>query len=656
MNASPVSCRRFCIARSWWSFVLLLAAGSHPPEAWPADAQPYKVELASTGNEAMDATLKAASQLETLRSSAPVDPFGLISRARVDVDRLKTVLESNGYYQGNVRITINDLELDQPTLSDTLNALPKGTDAQCKIAFDLGPQYRLGRIDIEGSLPESARGSLGLSSGAPAVASDVLAGGARLLTTLQNDGYAFAKVDPPVAYENPDLHVLDVKYHVVAGPRVRVGEIRFEGLGRVSEKIVRRRLLLHTGEEYSAAAVERARKDLLSLGVFSTADVQLGSKPDDLGRVPISFRFRERPRHAVSTNAAYSTDLGTSAGVRWTDRNFRGDAEQLELSAKVINLGGTATTGIGYDVNARYLLPEFAHRDQSLQFALGALQQSLDAYDQKAVTAGVTLTRKLSSIWSASVGISGIHETIVQQGISRDYTLFSLPLTATYDTTNLPSPLADPTHGMRASLTLAPTFSRGGQGASFVVSQASVTGYFDLQRLLRTDPGRSVLALRVIAASALGAGQVEENISGQNVSVPDLPPDQRFYAGGSGTVRGYRYQSVGPVFPDGDPKGGASVTAFNAEFRQRIAGSFGAVLFVDAGQVSETGNAFSNMFRGSRCSESTGSTTACWAIGVGAGARYYTPIGALRLDVAVPTFRRPDDDNFEVYIGLGQAF
>lgn len=98
------------------------------------------------------------------------------------------------------------------------------------------------------------------------------------------------------------------------------------------------------------------------------------------------------------------------------------------------------------------------------------------------------------------------------------------------------------------------------------------------------------------------------------------------------------------------------MTAFNAEFRQRIAGSFGAVLFVDAGQVSETGNAFSNMFRGSRCSESTGSTTACWAIGVGAGARYYTPIGALRLDVAVPTFRRPDDDNFEVYIGLGQAF
>jgi translocation and assembly module TamA len=43
-------------------------------------------------------------------------------------------------------------------------------------------------------------------------------------------------------------------------------------------------------------------------------------------------------------------------------------------------------------------------------------------------------------------------------------------------------------------------------------------------------------------------------------------------------------------------------------------------------------------------------------VGVGAGLRYYTPIGALRLDLAVPTYRRPNDDRFEVYIGLGQAF
>jgi translocation and assembly module TamA len=142
------------------------------------------------------------------------------------------------------------------------------------------------------------------------------------------------------------------------------------------------------------------------------------------------------------------------------------------------------------------------------------------------------------------------------------------------------------------------------------------------------------------------------------VSVPDIPPDQRFYAGGSGTVRGYRYQSVGPEFPDGNPVGGTALTALNIEFRQRFGKSFGAAVFVDAGTVGEKLSPLSGLFHGGRCSASTTEQgqTSCWAVGVGAGPRYYTPIGVLRLDLAVPTYRRPNDDRFEVYIGLGQAF
>lgn len=66
--------------------------------------------------------------------------------------------------------------------------------------------------------------------------------------------------------------------------------------------------------------------------------------------------------------------------------------------------------------------------------------------------------------------------------------------------------------------------------------------YFDLHRLFQGDPaGRTVIASRLIAGVAEGASQFS------------LPPDQRFYAGGSGTVRGYRYQSIGPEFPMGFP-------------------------------------------------------------------------------------------------------
>jgi translocation and assembly module TamA len=623
-----------------------------------ADPQPYRVELAPTGNGSLDSTLKATSQLATLRKSAPVDPFGLIARARSDLGRLTRVLQSFGYYQSSVFITINGLPLDDPTLGDVLSALPKGNEALCRVSFNLGPLYHLGSIQIDGSVPNSARGSLGLVSGAPAIATEVLTGGARLLTALENQGYAFAKVDPPVAYEDPDRHLLNLTFHVVTGPHVQVGEIRFEGLKRVQERLVRRRLLLRTGEPYSALAVERARKDLMTLGVFAAVNVRLGDAPDSEGRVPITFQMQERLRHAVSVNGAYSSDLGGSAGVTWSDRNVRGNAEQLNLSATVINLGGTASTGIGYDTSAKYILPEFAHRDQSLQFAVGAIKQSLQAYQQKAVTSGVTLSRRLSSIWTATVGISAVHETITQEGITQTYTLFALPLGILYDSTDLASPLEDPTHGLRASLTLAPTRSHGPRSTNYVVTQFSIADYLDLHRLFHTERGRSVLAVRALLASAPGVTESVETIQGVEVRVPDMPPDQRFYAGGSGTVRGYRYQSVGPEFPDGNPVGGTALTAINIEFRQRLGRSFGAALFADAGDVGESVRPLSGLIHGGRCGSNAQSPSAtnCWAVGVGGGVRYYTPIGALRLDLAVPTFRRPNDDRFVVYIGLGQAF
>jgi translocation and assembly module TamA len=125
-------------------------------------------------------------------------------------------------------------------------------------------------------------------------------------------------------------------------------------------------------------------------------------------------------------------------------------------------------------------------------------------------------------------------------------------------------------------------------------------------------------------------------LGGSNFS---LPPDQRLYAGGSATVRGYAYQSLGPQFPDGKPVGAKSVDAASVEFRQRIGVDWGAAAFVDAGQAGD-GTPF------------TGKAYA----GAGVGARYYTAIGAVRVDVAVPLVHLPHGDSFELYIGLGQAF
>jgi translocation and assembly module TamA len=625
-----------------------------------ADPQPYKVEMGSTGDKALNATLKATSELETLRKSAPVGPFGLIGRARGDLERLKAVLESVGFYESTVSITIDGLPLDDPGLGEELTSRSKDNEARIKIAFSTGPLYHLRTVAIDGEVSEAAKKALALKSGAPALAAEVLAAGERLRNALGDEGYAFAKVDPPIARRDPANGVLDVRFHVMTGARVQIGQIQLLGLKDMDEAFIRKRLLVHTGEQYGATKLETARRDLLALGAFSSVSVNIGTSTDTEGRVPVTFQVREKRPHAVGITAVYSSDLGSNAGVSWTKRNISGKADSLALSASVINLGGgTASQGVGYDLSGRYSIPQFIRRDQTLQVSLGALRQSLDAYRQTAVTSGVTLTRRLSNVWSASAGFTTERERIDQEcfaangpsqnldindqpqgplqpgGCTYHYTLIALPLTAIYNDTGQESPLADATHGLRLSLSLAPTFSIGTPSAQFLVTQLSGTFYYDLHKLsLNPDAGRSVLAVRALAGLAAGAHELS------------LPPDQRFYAGGSGTIRGYRYQSVGPQFPDGNPIGGTAINAGSVEFRQRFGTNFGAAFFADAGNVSRNLNPLNGALR----------------FGAGAGVRYYTPIGPLRVDVAVPLNKRPKtatnrgDDSFEIYIGLGQAF
>lgn len=650
----------------------MLAVAELSAPARAADPQSYKVDIAATGDGAMDSTLHATSDLVALRSSAPVSPYGLIARARSDIDRLKTVLESYGYYQSSVAMQIDGVALNTPGLGDRLLALPKKQDAKIQVKFTLGPLYHVRHVTIDGELPNSAQNALGLKTGEPAVAAVVLGAGARLLSVLGEQGYAFAKVDPPVAYEDQTEPVLDVTFHVEAGAQVPIGEIRFRGLKRVNEKVVRKRLLVHTGDRFDSRAIERARADFLNLGVFAAVSVDVGSKVDGTGGVPITFRMRERARHAINVTAAYSTDLGGSGGVTWSDRNVFGNAEQLTVATTLLNAGGSSTNGLGYDANVKYLIPDFGHRDQTLQFSVGAIKQFLDAYDQTATTAGVTLTRKLNRQWTVSGGLSTVNEKIIQvvgvcgpkeplspcpkpdesETLPIDYTyyytLIQLPFALTYDSTDLASPLDDPTHGMRDSLSVTPTRSLGASSAIFLIDTIKVAAYFDLEHWLPLTPGRSVIAVRGLVGLAQGAGSCAPPATEGGLTEEEsanecrLPPDQRFYGGGSASIRGYAYQAVGPNFPNTSyPVGGTALVAGGIEYRQRFGQNFGAAFFVDAGQVSKnliiTPN---NVF-----------------VGVGAGVRYYTPIGPIRLDVAVPTKSTAiDNQSFQVYIGLGQAF
>ena len=649
-----------------WVLTLALLNGMR---AQAADPQPYTVTIHGTGIPALDSALHASSQLESLRKGAPVGPFALIGRAQDDGERLGTVLESFGYYRHVVTVTIEGKALDDPALADALAALTKDHAARVDVAFELGPLFHLRNVSIDGEVPASAAEAMKLESGAPAVAAEVLGARDRLLSALEEQGHALAKVEEPVAYEDRSDPVLDVTFKVEAGPAVRIGDISITGLKRMHEQAVRRRLLLHTGDSYSPSRIERARVDLLALGVFSGITVHLGRELDAEGRLPVTFALTERRRHAVTLNAAFSSDLGGSAGATWTDRDLFGHAEQLNLTASAINLGGNATTAPGYNFAVQLIKPDFLERDQSLQFSAVALKQDLIAYEQTAYSFGAALNKKLSAVWSASFGVNLEEETILQEGAdclpdtppqylncnrkSSYYTLITLPLNFKYDNTGLTNPLIDPVRGVRAAVTITPTESLGAghsgpttvstsstgsatatssstASATFVILQSTISTYFDLERFGWSQPGRSVVALRGLAGLAVGAKEFS------------LPPDQRFYGGGSLTVRGYPYQGIGPIFYDRNPIGGTAIEAVGAELRERIGRNWGTVFFIDAGQDTATTRPFQGTL----------------SVGFGTGLRYYTPIGPIRLDVGFPG-AHPAAQGYpfvEVYVGLGQAF
>ncbi len=592
-----------------------------PPYVLAADPQPYTVTIEQTGEPLLDEALNDSSTLISLRETAPVSPFALIARVQQDTTRFETALRSFGYYKGEVEVKIDGRPPDDPTLLDRLERAPSQPPVPIAIRVQRGPLFHLGKIKIDGELPAEIETRLALIPGAPAVASIVLDAREQFLDSLREQGYARAAVDEPVGLLREEDNLIDLTFKVDTGPKVALGKITVRGAERVKESFVQRRLSIAPGEQFDPKRIEKSRQDLLSLGVFSSVRVRPAEELDEQGHLPIEFDLSERQRRVVSINAAFSTDIGGSLSVSWRHRNLFGAAEQLTLAGGVTQLGGNSTIGIGYNAAASLLKPDFLLREQSLQVDLAAFKQSFIAYDQQAYTAGLIINRRLSDHWKTSLGLAGEQEQIRQQGETRNYTLLSVPATLKYDDTNS---LLDPSQGTRANLSLTPLQPLAGpRNTPFILNQLFGSTYFDFG-----SGGFSILALRGLLGYAAGTSQF------------GLPADKRFYAGGSTTVRGYRFQSVGPRFPDGTPQGGTAVVAGSVEFRQRFLEDYGAVLFVDVGEVTPNGPPFAGE----------------WGLGTGVGARYYTSVGPIRLDVAVPVNRGAGSGSFELYIGLGQAF
>ncbi|MBW6397232.1 autotransporter assembly complex protein TamA [Roseomonas sp. HJA6] len=585
---------------------------------------PYSVEVTAGDDSDLADLGRAVAQTVTLRERAPTDALGLLGRVRSDLPRLQEALRAEGYWGGQVSATIDGLPLDDPALPARLAA----ATGPVPVVITLAPRqrYRIGHVTVvaepSGAAAEVRNAALAadLPEGQPARAEAVLAAESAMLDALRAGGHPLATTAGRDITVDHDRQAMDITWRIAPGPRARFATPEVRGQSRTDTGLLRRTAARQLeGRDYSPAAVERARRALVSLGVFDSVRVEAGTTVGPDGTLPIAFVVSERPLRALGGSIAYETNFGLAVSVFWEHRNLFGGAERLRLEAEASRISDGSFGNATYRTFATLTQPEIFERNIRLISRIGLVKENLEAYDREAFVASSIAEHPLTERLTLQFGPSFETGRIGRYEELDPYTLVGFLGGLRWDSTNS---LLNPSRGIRASVSATPYYSID-DSSSYVRLMATGSTYFDL-----TGDQGSILALRTAVGSALGA------------SFDQITLDKRFYAGGGGSVRGYTYQSIGPRDSGNRPLGGASLLELSAEWRQRISGPWGAVAFVDAGTVSED--------------ETPGTGTL--RVGVGAGLRYLTSIGPIRVDVGVPLNPQQGDPAYGLYVGIGQAF
>lgn len=585
-------------------------AGSANGFSWERPANGLDFTTRITGRRIPDYLrdlLENARELRPDVEDGPPPPATLAQlrrRAQEDEKRLEEVLKSEAYYNGRIATSVRQAQ---------------GGAFEVVYFVSLGTRTMIERFDISysdypgGGDGRPATGAeLGLVPNRAATADRVIELTQKAISTLQNSGYPEAKLDRRRVVIDISSHQGRVTLYMTAGRRFVFGETRIGNPdGRTDPAYVRELSTMRAGAVYDRSEVDRTVEALRGTGLFSGISVT-SAKAED-GALPQEIELSERAPRTVRLGAKWSTSEGAGVQGSWEHRNLFGQAEWLTLGLSIAQIEQSAT--------ADFRKPNFLRPDQSLLASAEIVHEENDAYKENRIKAGVSLERSLGRWWTGSLGTTfQITETEDING-RITYQLIGIPALLRYDNTD---DVLDPREGLRATLAATPYFGASDQSATtFTKLEAAGSTYLGF-----TD--ELVLALRgrygLIAAD----------------DTTDVPGSTRFYAGGGGSVRGYGYQKAGPLDAKGDPIGGRSVLEASVEARYRFTETIGGVAFIDGGQ------AFSSL-------APSFSDPLLW--GAGLGVRYYTPIGPVRLDVAVPLNKRRNvDDAFQIYVSLGQAF
>ena len=382
--------------------------------------------------------------------------------------------------------------------------------------------------------------------------------------------------------------------------RYRFGEVTLQQ-DVLDDDLLRRYIPFETGSPYTLGELIDLQQALNDSDYFRTVEVSPGQALADSDEIPVTVALTPRKRHRYSFGLGYGTDSGARTKFGWQIPRVNTKGHRFDTELKL--------SQIGYSLSANYRVPVLNPRTDQMIYSAGVINEKTDTSDSTVRTVGASLKRSRGD-WRESISLNYQQEDFIIADTSGDSTLL-MP-------------------GISWSRTWGDSFIYAIDGLRFDISfrgasdkVVSDTNFFQAQGGIKAI-NTPIRNNRIIARGSIGSTWTD--------NFNQLPSSVRFFAGGSQSVRGYSYQSLGPVDADGDVIGGKYLMTGSIEFEHYFESKWGAAVFYDAGNAMDS---FSDKL----------------ARGVGFGMRWQSPIGTVRIDLA--SALTLDGNPWRIHINIG---
>jgi translocation and assembly module TamA len=414
-------------------------------------------------------------------------------------------------------------------------------------------------------------------------------------------GYADAKFTQSRIDVYPEQRVADVVLHFDSGRRYRFGDVTFEQ-DVLSDRLIRSYLPFHPGDAYDTQELTDLYIALADSGYFRNIEVAPAQANRDTGEIPIVIVLTGAARRLITYGVGFSTDTGPRIRFGRNNRRFNDRGHQFGVNAQL--------SPVVSEVTANYRFPFGDPRSEWIDFDVGVKSEDTETAESESLQFGARRVLERPGDWTRTQMLNLLVEDFeVADQLGRSRLLMpGINWTRIRADNNI-----RPARGSKLELEV--------RGANDVLG--SDTNFLQVIAKGKWIWSPSQKA-RILLRGDLGA--TEER------SFDELPPSVRFFAGGDNSVRGYDFEALGPVDTDGEVIGGLSLAVGSVEYEHAVRERWSVAVFVDSG----------NAFEGSNFDTKTGA---------GLGARWQSPLGPIRVDLAHPF--DDEDTSWRLHISLG---